>query len=211
MANNEQGPVELITAAGLIRYRVVRSARRKKTIQLRLDPEQGVTVTAPVRASRAEIEGLVQARSGWIVERLGTLASDSAAVAYERFNGALSREHARADRAFVEPEAINGSVTTRARSQSRYRRAPIPPRRKTGSGRCCRSGTWRAPWSTSRSRFPGGRRNWAFLPGFGWPIRSAAGVAVPPPGCCDSTGGSCSRTRNSWITWWCTNSPTCGT
>lgn len=75
MANNEQGPVELITAAGLIRYRVVRSARRKRTIQLRLDPEHGVTVTAPVRASRAEIEGLVQARSGWIVERLGTLAS----------------------------------------------------------------------------------------------------------------------------------------
>lgn len=75
MAHSEQGPVELITAAGLIRYRVVRSARRKKTIQVRLDPENGVIVTAPERASRAEIEGLVQARSGWIVERLATLAA----------------------------------------------------------------------------------------------------------------------------------------
>lgn len=75
MANNEQGPVELITAAGLIRYRVVRSARRKKTIEIRVDAEQGVTVSAPVRASRAEIERLVQARSGWIVERLATIAA----------------------------------------------------------------------------------------------------------------------------------------
>lgn len=75
MAHSEQGPVELITAAGLVRYRVVRSARRRKTIQVRLDPEHGVVVTAPVRASRAEIEGLVQARSGWIVERLGILAA----------------------------------------------------------------------------------------------------------------------------------------
>ena len=72
MANSEQGPVELITAAGLIRYTVRRSARRKKTIEIRVDPEHGVMVSAPLRASRAEIERLVQARSGWIVERMTT-------------------------------------------------------------------------------------------------------------------------------------------
>ena len=51
----------------LIEYAVVRSARRKKTIEITLDPERGVLVRSPVRTAPKDIAELVQKRAGWIL------------------------------------------------------------------------------------------------------------------------------------------------
>ena len=51
----------------LIEYTVVRSARRKKTIEITLDPGHGVVVRSPARTTRKEIAELVQKRAGWIL------------------------------------------------------------------------------------------------------------------------------------------------
>ena len=53
----------------LIEYTVVRSARRKKTIEITLDPERGVLVRSPARTSRKDIAELVRQRAGWILRR----------------------------------------------------------------------------------------------------------------------------------------------
>ena len=52
-----------------IEYTVVRSARRKKTIEITLDPERGVVVRSPARTSRKDIAELVRQRAGWILHR----------------------------------------------------------------------------------------------------------------------------------------------
>ena len=52
-----------------IEYTVIRSARRKKTIEITLDPQQGVIVRSPARTPRKEIAALVQKRAGWILGR----------------------------------------------------------------------------------------------------------------------------------------------
>ena len=52
----------------LIEYTIVRSARRKKTIEITLDPERGVLVRSPVRTTRKDIAELVQKRAGWILK-----------------------------------------------------------------------------------------------------------------------------------------------
>jgi len=49
-------------------YRVVRSARRRKTLEMTLEPE-GVRVAAPVWASRWEIERFVGSRLPWILKQ----------------------------------------------------------------------------------------------------------------------------------------------
>ena len=51
----------------LIEYTIVRSARRKKTIEITLDPERGVLVRSPVRTAPKDIAELVQKRAGWIL------------------------------------------------------------------------------------------------------------------------------------------------
>jgi predicted metal-dependent hydrolase len=50
-------------------YSVVRSLRRKKTIEIRLDAARGVMVTAPVAASFEDIHDLVLKRAAWIITR----------------------------------------------------------------------------------------------------------------------------------------------
>ena len=52
----------------LIEYTIVRSARRKKTIEITLDPERGVLVRSPARTTRRDIAELVQKRAGWILK-----------------------------------------------------------------------------------------------------------------------------------------------
>ena len=51
-----------------IEYTVVRSARRKKTVEITLDP-QGVIVRSPARTPRKEIAALVQKRAKWILRK----------------------------------------------------------------------------------------------------------------------------------------------
>ena len=52
-----------------IEYTIVRSARRKKTMEITLDPERGVLVRSPARTPRKEIATLVQKRAAWILRR----------------------------------------------------------------------------------------------------------------------------------------------
>ncbi len=53
-----------------IRYTVVRSRRRKKTLTITIDPGNGVRVLVPARTPNAEIEAIVRKRAGWILRKL---------------------------------------------------------------------------------------------------------------------------------------------
>ena len=55
-----------------IEYTVTRSARRKKTIQITLDPYDGVLVAAPLRASKERVQSVVRDRADWIIRRTST-------------------------------------------------------------------------------------------------------------------------------------------
>jgi len=55
-----------------IRYLVTRSARRRRTLTITLDPDSGVRVAAPLRVPATEIQALVLRRAGWILRRLDT-------------------------------------------------------------------------------------------------------------------------------------------
>jgi predicted metal-dependent hydrolase len=52
-----------------IDYSVIRSKRRKKTIQITLDANEGVLVAAPLRAAAKVVEDVVRRRAGWIVRK----------------------------------------------------------------------------------------------------------------------------------------------
>jgi len=66
MSRTERASVEF--DGRLIEYTIVRSARRKKTIEITLDSERGVLVRSPARTTRREISELVQKRAGWILK-----------------------------------------------------------------------------------------------------------------------------------------------
>lgn len=68
------GPLELRLGDTLIHYHVVRSVRRKRTIEISLDPVKGVRVAAPMRASDARIEEVVRSRAAWIIKTTSTAA-----------------------------------------------------------------------------------------------------------------------------------------
>lgn len=68
----ERGSVDC--GSTIITYEVVRSARRKKTIQISLQSSRGVVVSAPMGVSVREIEGLLRRRSDWVVQRSAELA-----------------------------------------------------------------------------------------------------------------------------------------
>lgn len=50
-----------------ISYTIVRSARRKKTVQIVLDPQEGVVVRSPIRTPRKDIADFVRQRADWIL------------------------------------------------------------------------------------------------------------------------------------------------
>ena len=52
-----------------IEYTVIRSKRRKKTLEITLDPQQGVIVRSPARTTLREIADLVQKRAAWILRK----------------------------------------------------------------------------------------------------------------------------------------------
>src|SRR5258708_7883344 len=51
-----------------ISYQVRRSARRRKTLQITLDPEVGVVVSVPKRTPPKAIQEFVSRRAGWIFQ-----------------------------------------------------------------------------------------------------------------------------------------------
>ena len=68
-----QRSVELDGA--VVRYTVVRSARRKKTVTITLDRDKSVVVAAPLKTRNADIEAIVRKRAGWILRKLHEEAS----------------------------------------------------------------------------------------------------------------------------------------
>lgn len=52
-----------------IEYGVIRSARRKKTIEISLRPGEGVVVRAPMRLGKRRIADMVRARAAWIIRK----------------------------------------------------------------------------------------------------------------------------------------------
>ena len=54
----------------IIRYTVLRSARRKKTLTITIDPVDGVRVLVPLRTPNSEIESMVRKRADWILRKL---------------------------------------------------------------------------------------------------------------------------------------------
>lgn len=54
----------------VVRYTIVRSARRKKTVEVRVDGKRHLRVAAPLAATREKIEMLLRRRSQWVITRL---------------------------------------------------------------------------------------------------------------------------------------------
>jgi len=52
-----------------ISYTVVRSRRRRKTVEITLDPTEGVLVAVPSDTPAEQIEDIVRRRAGWILRR----------------------------------------------------------------------------------------------------------------------------------------------
>ena len=52
-----------------IEYTIIRSRRRKKTIEITLDPQDGVIVRSPSRTPLKDIAELVHKRAAWILSR----------------------------------------------------------------------------------------------------------------------------------------------
>ena len=64
----------------IIKYRVFRSARRRKTIGIRLDPQGEVRVAAPVRVSKKRLQEVVAANASWIVRKLSERTNNPACI-----------------------------------------------------------------------------------------------------------------------------------
>ncbi len=69
-AARERGTVDPLGSA--IEYEVVRSARRRRTLELTVD-EQRVRVSAPIRTPIREIEDFVRGRARWILQHRPTV------------------------------------------------------------------------------------------------------------------------------------------
>jgi predicted metal-dependent hydrolase len=63
----ERGQVPF--GATLIDYTVQRSRRRRKTVEITLDPAYGVVVAAPLETDPDRLRGIVLKRAGWIVRQ----------------------------------------------------------------------------------------------------------------------------------------------
>lgn len=61
--------------ATTIDYSIVRSRRRKKTVEVTIDPGAGVLVAAPMATPRGKIRAVVQKRASWIVRNGATESS----------------------------------------------------------------------------------------------------------------------------------------
>lgn len=72
----------LACPGGVIEYRLVRSTRRRRTIEITIEPD-GVRVAAPMRTPNAEIEATVREREGWIRRHLAAPREGPRVATYE--------------------------------------------------------------------------------------------------------------------------------
>jgi len=56
-----------------ISYVVTRSKRRKKTVAIKLDPLEGVSITVPHATSKQDVMAFIGKRAGWIMRNAGKL------------------------------------------------------------------------------------------------------------------------------------------
>jgi len=63
----ERGSVRFGTTT--IPFAILRSRRRRKTIEITLDPAEGVLVSAPVNVPSEDVARVVHRRAGWIVRK----------------------------------------------------------------------------------------------------------------------------------------------
>ena len=68
---------EIMFGDARIKYRVVRSPRRKKTIEVTVDAPGAVRVAAPVDTPAEQVEETVRRRAGWIVRHHGATTADA--------------------------------------------------------------------------------------------------------------------------------------
>ena len=66
---------EVTFGDSLIRYEVVRSPRRRKTIEVTVDEPGLVTVAVPADTSPEEVEAMVRRRAGWIMRHDGAASA----------------------------------------------------------------------------------------------------------------------------------------
>lgn len=103
----ERGSVRF--GATTIPFAILRSHRRRKTIEITLDPTEGVLVSAPVNVPSEDVAKVVHRRAGWIVRK------SNEAVLHPRPKQFVSGESlpylGRQVRMFVDPsEARRASV-----------------------------------------------------------------------------------------------------
>lgn len=70
---SERGEVRFGDA--LIRYEVVRSARRRKTIEITVERAGVVTVAAPLHTPTERLEATIRRRAGWIIRHEGAASA----------------------------------------------------------------------------------------------------------------------------------------
>ncbi len=71
---------QLVFGSTVIEYTLRRSRRRRKTVEIAVDPVDGVLVAAPAFATNAEVESIVRRRAPWIVRRLAAVENGDGAA-----------------------------------------------------------------------------------------------------------------------------------
>ncbi|MXY46350.1 MAG: M48 family metallopeptidase [Chloroflexi bacterium] len=106
MPQNETASIE--SDGKRIDYTIVRSARRKKTLEITIDPEIGVLVRSPANASRKEIATLVHRRAGWILRRTAEAAEPPSA---RRFADGETMPYLGSEYPIVNAQALSNALT----------------------------------------------------------------------------------------------------
>ena len=139
----------------VIEYRVQRSRRRKKTIQISVN-DDGVVVAAPARTPDRELQDVVLRRAAWIIQRLAErkpAPEPPRWVSGERllYRGAQREIGSGGGRKYGFGEA--GGTAGRQPAARRRPRPATPGRRvKNGYGRQSPPGIWPALMSRCGTR-----------------------------------------------------------
>ena len=68
-----------------ISYKIRRSPRRRKTVEVTVDPRQGVVVAAPERVPTGRLDSIVRQKARWILERQRRFQQANPAIAPREF------------------------------------------------------------------------------------------------------------------------------
>ena len=157
-----------------------RSARRKKTVAVTVDPGGSVLVVAPVRLAGTRLDEIVTRKAPWIVQRLRRAESDGPPPAPREFvSGESVLYLGRHYRLKVHSRDSSGAAPARLRGGWLH----VPPRQARGRPRGCAppsspgSGATRPSGCPSASR-RGARRPASRRPASSSPTSGSAGEAA---------------------------------